>query len=239
MTLNCNKISLKKGSTGAEVKEVQQILKDKKYYTGKIDGEFGDMTEEAVKKLQRSQGNTADGWFGKKTCEMYYKKNKSTSTKTNTSTSTKSETPISDIIQKVGGVKIEGHRSLYNNFYKMKYKLYYNDIYSREEALKRIQNNQTLNCTDFAQLYYYAYKEQMKAKGWTDEIVIVRGVVTCQSGKSFGHIWCRVKEDGKWINVDPSAAAAHGYGYGTLICTRGYTVTNVNPDWLLSDDGKT
>lgn len=235
MTLNCNTVSLKRGSKGAEVKELQEILKSEKLYTGKIDGDFGELTEKAVKKLQRNQGNTADGWFGKKTCEKYYQKHKTSNTK-NTTSKTTSKTPITDIIEKVGGVKVTGHRSLYKNFLKMKYKLYYNDIYGQKEALNRIQKGLPLNCVDFGQLYYYAYKEHTD---WKDEIAIVRGVVTCKSGNSFGHIWCRVKEDGKWINVDPSAAAAHGYGYGTLICTRGYTVTNVNPAWLISDDGKT
>ena len=233
MTLNCEKVNLKKGSKGDEVKELQKLLKEKKYYDGKIDGEFGSLTEKAVKKLQKAQGNTQDGWFGKKTCQ---KLNQKSNTKT---TTPKSKTPVSDAIYKVGGIKIEGHRSLYKNFGKMKYKLYYNDVYTQSEALNRIKKGLPLNCTDFAQLYYDAYHEQKKEKGWKDECVIVRGTVTCKSGKTFGHVWCRVKEDGRWINVDPSAIAAHGYSYGSLICNRSYAVTNVNPSWAVVDDGKT
>ena len=234
MVLECNKVNLKKGSKGTEVIELQKILKDRKYYSREIDGQFGKYTEEAVKKLQKELGVTVDGWFGKKTCTKLNQK--TTTAKTTTTSKTKSKTPITDIIEKVGGVKVTGRRSLYKNFLKMKYKLYYNDVYGREEALNRIQKGLELNCVDFAQLYFYACKEH---EDWKDEIVLVRGVVTCKSGKSFGHIWCRVKEDGKWINVDPSAAAAHDYDYGKLICTKGYKITNVNPDWLLSDDGKT
>ena len=228
MVLNCKTVNLKKGSKGNEVKELQQILKNLGYYTRAIDGNFGAYTEDAVKKLQQKQGNSIDGWFGTKTCSKYYQNNKDTSTT--------SKTPITDIIEKVGGIKVTGHRSLYNNFAKMRYNLYYNDIYPQAEALKRIQQGLPLNCTDFAQLYYKAYQEH---KDWTDEIQIVRGVVRCSSGRSFGHVWTRVKEDGKWINVDPSAIAYHGYGYGRLICNNGFTVTNINPAWAVSDDGRT
>ncbi|OED30178.1 hypothetical protein NL43_04590 [Methanosphaera sp. WGK6] len=150
----------------------------------------------------------------------------------NTSTS---KDEVIKTIEKYGGITVTGPVSLYNNFKKFKYDYYYNDIYPLSTELKRIANNQGLNCTDLAQLYYTAYKEM----GFTNEIQIVRGTVTCKSGKTFGHVWCRVKDDGKWINVDPSAAAAHGYSYGTLICTNGYTITNINPNWALSDDGKT
>lgn len=67
--LNCENINLKKGSKGENVKELQTILKQKGYYDGNIDGDFGDLTVQAVKLLQRHQGNTTDGWFGSKTCK--------------------------------------------------------------------------------------------------------------------------------------------------------------------------
>lgn len=70
MTLNCDKINLKKGSKGEEVNELQTILKQKKYYTGKIDGEYGELTADAVKKLQKELGGlTQDGIFGPITCK--------------------------------------------------------------------------------------------------------------------------------------------------------------------------
>ena len=232
MTLNCETVNLKKGSKGNEVKELQTILKNMGYYNRQIDGEFGAYTEDAVKKLQKNQGNSVDGWFGSKTCKKYYQNQKTSNTTSNKA----SEKPITAVIEKVGGIKVQGHRSLYNNFAKMHYKYYNNDIYTLETELKRIQQGLGLNCTDLAQLYFKAYKEHTD---WTDEIQIVRGVVKCSSGKSFGHVWCRVKEDGKWINVDPSAIASHGYGYGRLICNNGYTVTNINPAWAVSDDGIT
>ena len=69
MAFDCKTINLKYGSEGTLVTQLQTILSEKGYYYGKIDGIFGSMTENAVKKLQRVQGNSADGWFGQKTCQ--------------------------------------------------------------------------------------------------------------------------------------------------------------------------
>lgn len=69
MTLNCSKTNLKKGSKGNEVKELQTILQKQNYYTGKIDGDFGSITEESVKKFQKANKLTVDGWVGQVTCK--------------------------------------------------------------------------------------------------------------------------------------------------------------------------
>lgn len=84
---DCSKISLKRGSTGDDVKKLQTILKARGYYTRQIDGSFGKYTETAVKKLQSAQGNTPDGWFGEKTCN----KLQNTSTTSNSATGTADE----------------------------------------------------------------------------------------------------------------------------------------------------
>ena len=68
MSLDCTNIKLQKGSTGASVKEVQTILKNKGYYTGKIDGDFGYYTEQAVKQFQSKNNLIVDGWVGSITC---------------------------------------------------------------------------------------------------------------------------------------------------------------------------
>jgi|GEM_PF-931511 len=57
---------LKLGSTGAEVKELQQRLKDLGFYKGKIDGGYGASTEKAVKAFQKAHklkqlGNVGPG----------------------------------------------------------------------------------------------------------------------------------------------------------------------------------
>lgn len=52
------------GSTGDEVRSIQQELKDRGLYTGKVDGVYGAQTESAVRKFQSQQGLTADGIAG-------------------------------------------------------------------------------------------------------------------------------------------------------------------------------
>ena len=58
---------LKQGSSGAEVKEVQQRLKNWGYYQGSVDGVFGSQTKEAVLYFQRKNGLTVDGIVGNQT----------------------------------------------------------------------------------------------------------------------------------------------------------------------------
>jgi peptidoglycan hydrolase-like protein with peptidoglycan-binding domain len=55
---------LRKGSTGEEVKQLQQALKDLGYDPGGIDGQFGSTTEVAVMAFQTDHGLTADGIVG-------------------------------------------------------------------------------------------------------------------------------------------------------------------------------
>ena len=57
----------KMGSQGTEVRKIQTVLKEKGYYTGKIDGIYGTQTKNAVIKFQKSRGLTADGIAGKNT----------------------------------------------------------------------------------------------------------------------------------------------------------------------------
>ena len=57
----------KMGSRGTEVTKIQTALKEKGFYTGKIDGIYGINTKNAVIKFQKSWGLTADGIAGKNT----------------------------------------------------------------------------------------------------------------------------------------------------------------------------
>jgi len=52
------------GSTGSEVKAIQERLKERGLYHGSIDGIYGSQTEQAVKRFQKQQGLTADGIAG-------------------------------------------------------------------------------------------------------------------------------------------------------------------------------
>ena len=63
-----SKPTLKMGSKGAEVKELQ-IIMNKLGYTLSPDGEFGPLTQASVKNFQRAKGLTPDGIVGPKTWE--------------------------------------------------------------------------------------------------------------------------------------------------------------------------
>lgn len=55
------------GSTGSDVREVQQRLKNWGYYDGAVDGVYGPKTFEAVKKFQAKNGLAVDGNVGPQT----------------------------------------------------------------------------------------------------------------------------------------------------------------------------
>lgn len=58
---------LKKGSRGSAVTQLQQLLKDKGYLKGSVDGIFGNNTYSSVKSFQKDSGLVSDGIVGAKT----------------------------------------------------------------------------------------------------------------------------------------------------------------------------
>lgn len=56
--------ALRLGSSGSKVKTMQQKLKNLGYYTGSVDGQFGEGTEKALKAFQKANGLSADGVAG-------------------------------------------------------------------------------------------------------------------------------------------------------------------------------
>ena len=72
---------LKKGSTGEDVKKVQEALKGLGYDLGKwdIDGVLGDKTEAAIKEFQKANGLKVDGIIGDDTLAALEKASKSAS----------------------------------------------------------------------------------------------------------------------------------------------------------------
>lgn len=133
-------------------------------------------------------------------------------------------------LSELTGVTINSIDTLYKAFTKTKYKMYYNEEVSRTGAYTRIKNGKGLNCVDLNQLAYYALKEL------NVNVRICRGVVHCSS--NYGHIWCEINTGNGWSVFDASAAAK-GKARGKYICGTSATRTNINPAWLLSDDGKT
>ena len=55
---------LRQGSKGSAVSDLQQLLQSKGFYTGKIDGDFGAGTTNAVLKFQKANGLVTDGIVG-------------------------------------------------------------------------------------------------------------------------------------------------------------------------------
>jgi hypothetical protein len=57
-----------------------------------------------------------------------------------------------------------------------------------------------------------------------------------------GHVFLRVK-GGEFGNTrrdyDLAEAASGGGSIGSTMCSNGYNVKATNPQWLISDDGKT
>ena len=64
--------TLELGSEGAEVKKLQQKLKDLGYLSGSVDGKFGAATEAAVIAFQKNNNLTADGKAGSATQNKLY-----------------------------------------------------------------------------------------------------------------------------------------------------------------------
>lgn len=60
-------LTVKQGSRGDTVKQIQQKLKRWGYYSGSVDGIFGSGTKKAVIYFQQKNGLTADGIVGAKT----------------------------------------------------------------------------------------------------------------------------------------------------------------------------
>ena len=62
-----NKAIVKKGSKGGFVYITQGILRAKGYYTGKLDGDAGTLTDSAIRTWQKAKGLTVDGECGANT----------------------------------------------------------------------------------------------------------------------------------------------------------------------------
>lgn len=79
--------TLRQGSSGSDVKELQTILKKLGYLSGSADGKFGAATKKAVVALQKARGLTADGVAGSKTFAKLYATSSSSKSSSTTTTS--------------------------------------------------------------------------------------------------------------------------------------------------------
>lgn len=68
-----NMPTLQYGCSGEFVAIVQDLLSIDLYYTGRVDGDFGDLTLQAVQRFQRDQGLSTDGEVDYKTWQALSK----------------------------------------------------------------------------------------------------------------------------------------------------------------------
>ena len=64
--------ALHNGSQGEKVWQLQERLKELGYYTGEVDGQFGQGTRDAVIAFQQKNGLDADGYAGEETQRILY-----------------------------------------------------------------------------------------------------------------------------------------------------------------------
>jgi len=72
-TCNVTVQEVKNGSKGGSVYVLQAFLTSKGYYTGKVDGIAGNLTEKAIKAFQKAMGLSQDGICGTNTWKAVFK----------------------------------------------------------------------------------------------------------------------------------------------------------------------
>ena len=65
--VSANAASWQRGSSGETVRQIQTKLKSWGYYSGAVDGIYGSVTEQAVRRFQQKNGLTVDGKAGAQT----------------------------------------------------------------------------------------------------------------------------------------------------------------------------
>ncbi len=110
-TASTNPETLEYGSEGAEVRKLQQKLKDLGYLSGSVDGKFGAATEAAVIAFQKNNNLTADGKAGTATQSKLYsgsaRKSTGTSAKIDDGSSNSSSGRDTSDISSTGYITLE------------------------------------------------------------------------------------------------------------------------------------
>ena len=110
-TASTNPETLEYGSEGAEVRKLQQKLKDLGYLSGSVDGKFGAATEAAVIAFQKNNNLTADGKAGTATQSKLYsgsaKKSTGSSAKIDNGSSNSSSGRDTSDISSTGYITLE------------------------------------------------------------------------------------------------------------------------------------
>ena len=106
--------SLKRGSTGTEVKSLQTLLIEQGYLSGRADGVYGSKTAAAVRAFQKANQLTADGIAGAKTLAKL--EGGSLPAATPTPTPTPTPAPVPGAAEALAG-RPNASRVIYANWY--------------------------------------------------------------------------------------------------------------------------
>ena len=105
--------TLKKGSEGTKVKNLQKFLNWYGNYGLKDDGIFGDKTKDALKKFQKATGLTADGVYGAKSqAKAKTFAQTSSSSSTGSSSSTPTGTKCIDVSYWQGKISVDNWKKI-------------------------------------------------------------------------------------------------------------------------------
>ena len=108
--------TLKRGSTGTDVKTLQTKLIELGFLTGKADGVFGRKTSAAVMAFQKANKLKADGVAGTKTLAQLEKSGASSAKSTPAATATPVPTPVPGAAEALSG-RPSASRVIYANWY--------------------------------------------------------------------------------------------------------------------------
>ena len=158
--------TLRKGYTGEDVRTVQQRLKELGYYTGSVDGVYGNGSIAAVKAFQKNNGLTADGLAGSRTFQVLLSSSAvpaGSSSSGNDSSNSSSETPSTG---ESSGSSSSNNTESNTGYETLRYGDKGNAVSQLQKALKSLGYNVSSD-GDYGALTQMAVKAFQKCNGLT------------------------------------------------------------------------
>ena len=160
--------TLKQGSTGSSVRSVQQRLKKLGYYTGTVDGNYGEATVKAVRAFQSKNGLTVDGKVGAATLARLNSSSaiSASATATPKATAKATATPKANVVAQYGD-RSDDVTTIQTRLKALGYMTagatgYYGDV--TRDAVKSFQKNNSLTVTGVVDKTTFALLKSSKAK---------------------------------------------------------------------------
>lgn len=135
-------MTLSYGSSGDEVKTLQQNLKNAGYDVGDVDGIYGAKTQAAVKSYQTNNGLTADGIYGTNTAAKLTSAGANTAVTSGASTATAATQATTDYTPYA-----TARDNLYQQIMNYKYDANSDPLYQQYKALYTQQGKQAMEDT--------------------------------------------------------------------------------------------